>query len=238
MKLTIIVPAYNEEKFIAKTLKSLLNQKEKNFELIVINNNSKDKTLEIAKSLCKKVYTEKKKGYHNAVKLGVSKSKGDIIAVCDADSLYPPNWTKKVYKTFADNKDAIGCYGSLKFYDGTKGTRKISEQTFLMFMHFMRVRGIHVCNGLNFAFNKKAYLKVGGYDPKIYNQAGLDIELGMRLKKLGRIVFVPSMFIKTSLRRVETQGMKDFIKKNLKMYKAMLNNEEIKETYDEYNIKG
>lgn len=53
MKVSIVIPAYNEEKSIEKTIKTLLNQSYKDFEIIVVDNNSKDKTYEITSKYVK-----------------------------------------------------------------------------------------------------------------------------------------------------------------------------------------
>lgn len=237
MKLTIIVPAYNEEEHIEKCLKSLSRQKNKNFELIIVDNNSTDNTIRIAKKYSRNIYIEKERGYHNAVRKGVLKANGDLIAACDADSIYPSNWTQKVYSTFHTNKDIIAFYGSVKLHDVNKYTRKIYEKIFYNFMVYMRYKGVDVCNGPNFVFKKNAYKKVGGYGSRVYDQAGVDIELGMRLKTVGKMIFVPSIFVWTSLRRAEKTGLIKMVYKNLVMYNAFINNKKIKETYNEYNIK-
>ena len=83
MKVSIIVPAYNEEKNIAKTLEGLKNQDYSDFELIVVDNNSKDRTQEIAKEYTNKVFFEPKKGYMNAVTKGVEESTGDLLPQTD-----------------------------------------------------------------------------------------------------------------------------------------------------------
>ena len=99
-KISVIVPAYNEEKYLAKTLKTLRNQTFKDYELIVVDNNSKDRTNEIAKKFADRVVVEKKKGYHNATRRGAKEAKAPIICFCDADSLYPRDWLEKKMADF------------------------------------------------------------------------------------------------------------------------------------------
>ncbi len=98
MKLiSIVIPAYNEERAIGKTLKLINNviekftKKNKNysFEVVVVNNNSTDRTGEIAKRHNARVVFERKKGYGNAYKAGLKSAKGDIIITGDADATYP-----------------------------------------------------------------------------------------------------------------------------------------------------
>jgi len=60
VKYSLIVPAYNEEKNIGNCLTSLKKQRYKDYEIIVVDNNSKDNTIKEAKKYVKKVYKEKK----------------------------------------------------------------------------------------------------------------------------------------------------------------------------------
>jgi len=92
-KVSIVIPAYNEEKSIGATL-DLINDtiksiKDYDFEIIVSNNNSTDNTEKIAKEKGAKVIFAAKKGYGNAYKKGLINAKGDIIITGDADATYP-----------------------------------------------------------------------------------------------------------------------------------------------------
>jgi glycosyltransferase involved in cell wall biosynthesis len=235
--LSIIVPAYNEEESIEECLASLTSQEDKNFELIVVNNNSTDNTEEIAQKYADSVFLEKKKGYHNAVKKGIENTSGEIIAVCDADSVYPENWTRIIKEEFSENKKLVGVYGKVEFCDGNKISNFFSERIFFLFMIVMKKMGIDVCNGWNFAIKRKAYVEVGGYNPAIYNQEGLDINLGMRLSKAGEMKFSKKMMAKTSTRRIKKLGLLKFVAINLDLYYRLLTKRAVKRTYEEYNIK-
>ncbi|GIW67109.1 MAG: hypothetical protein KatS3mg095_1007 [Candidatus Parcubacteria bacterium] len=86
MKISVIIPAYNEEKGIENTLKRIPKEV---FEIIVVDNNSTDKTAEIAKKLGAKVVKETKQGYGYALQKGFNIAQGDIIVTLDADGQYP-----------------------------------------------------------------------------------------------------------------------------------------------------
>ncbi len=93
VKISIILPTINEEKGIGKTIDSInldyFKQKKWDYEIIIVDGGSKDKTIEIAKKKGAKVIIEKRKGYGRAYKTGLSKAKGDIIVTGDADATYP-----------------------------------------------------------------------------------------------------------------------------------------------------
>lgn len=85
MNISIVIPCYNEEESIGPVLDSL----PKVYEVIVVDNNSTDKTGEIARSKGAKVVFEKKQGYGAAYQAGFKSATGDIIATLDGDGQYP-----------------------------------------------------------------------------------------------------------------------------------------------------
>jgi len=204
--ISVIVPAYNEEKYLAKTLKTLRNQTFKDYELIVVDNNSKDRTNEIARKLADRVVVEKKKGYHNATNRGAKEAKGKIIAFCDADSLYPRDWLEKIMADFENNKGLVAIYGGTKFHDSASLLIFLSKIFYETIIRLSLLLGFHNPGGFNFVMKKSAYFKAGGYDSKIYNGASLDAELGRRLQKIGPLKFRPDIIVQTSSRRFRING--------------------------------
>lgn len=102
---SIIVPAYNEEKVIARRIRNLLSQNYKNMEIIVVESGSTDKTYEKAASFGKKIKVLKQKkrsGKASAVNFAMKHAKGDIIMVTDANAVFRRNTVKKMVMGFAD----------------------------------------------------------------------------------------------------------------------------------------
>ncbi|MGB3759091.1 MAG: glycosyltransferase family A protein [Rivularia sp. (in: cyanobacteria)] len=99
---SVIIPACNAEKFLLKTLESVLSQTYKNIEVLVIDDGSQDKTAEIVQSIAQKdsrviLLQQENSGVAAARNLGISKSKGEFIAPIDADDIwYPQNLEKQV----------------------------------------------------------------------------------------------------------------------------------------------
>ncbi|MEF8848832.1 MAG: glycosyltransferase family 2 protein [Candidatus Thermoplasmatota archaeon] len=93
MKISIILPTLNEEKGIGKTIDDIkteyFEKKDWDYEIIVVDGDSKDKTQQIAKNKGAKIIVEKRKGYGRAYKTGIKKASGDIIVTGDADATYP-----------------------------------------------------------------------------------------------------------------------------------------------------
>ena len=97
---SIVIPAWNEEEYIAHTLEALRNQTfpRKHTEIIVVDNASTDRTAELARIYgADKVVSESRKGTNFARQRGIDESAGDIVAFLDADCVPPSEWVEKMY---------------------------------------------------------------------------------------------------------------------------------------------
>ena len=103
LTLSIIIPAYNEERYIEKCLDSIKNQTVMPDEVILVDNNCTDKTIELAKKYnFVTIVTEPKQGMAHARDKGFSVAKGDILGRIDVDANLTPNWVKVVKECFSD----------------------------------------------------------------------------------------------------------------------------------------
>ncbi len=231
VKVSIIVPAYNEEENIEATLKSLLSQTYKNYEIIVVDNNSKDRTKEIAQKYVRMV-TETKQGYIYAVIRGVEETDGEIITICDADSIYPKNWLEKMVKPFED-PEVVATYGTTIFKDGNIIVKALSYIIFTGFLLAIQPFGLHSTPGFNFVMRRDAYLKVGGYRPD-WKWAVPDLELGKRLSKVGKLKLVLTV-VRTSSRRFKKNGYWKTTMMFYKSWKDIVKHDRPLMSYEEYN---
>jgi len=115
-KISVIIPAYNVEKYIEKTLKSLMDQTFKDFEAIVINDGSTDNTEKIIKEVLQdtefqwKLINQENQGVSAARNRGIIESKGEYISFLDADDYYHPTFLEKMYnKAKEKDYDAVFC---------------------------------------------------------------------------------------------------------------------------------
>lgn len=203
VKISVVIPAYNEEKYIGRTLESLKKQTYKPYEIIVIDNNSEDKTGKIAKSMGAKVVFEKEKSIGAARKRGFQETKGDIIASTDADTILSPNWLSRIALTFLSDPKIIALGGPYQF-DSPKNRFivKIFEKIWVMTDRILNF-GNNV-PGVNMAVKKEAYIKAGGFKKNHYYYE--DLDLSLRLKKIGRVVFLKNFYVTTSYRRYAEKG--------------------------------
>lgn len=109
MLVSVIIPCYNAEKYISETLDSILNQTHKQLEVICVNNNSTDKTVEILTSYQTEhshihVYHEKKKGASHARNKGLEHAKGEFVQFLDSDDIILPEKIEKQVAYAVTNK--------------------------------------------------------------------------------------------------------------------------------------
>lgn len=103
MKKTIIsinIPTFNSEKTLKKTLDSIVKQNYKNYEIVIVDHYSTDKTLEIAKKYTKNIFMDKKR-LLGSRRIGANKSKGEIILVIDSDQVLEPTLLKRIEEEFS-----------------------------------------------------------------------------------------------------------------------------------------
>jgi len=197
---SVVIPAFNEEKFLPNTLKSLREQDYKNFEIIVVDNNSTDKTAEIAKSFGVKVILEKNKGAGAARQTGFLAAQGEIIATTDADTILPKNWLSEIIKRFQEDENLSAFGGLWNLYSGTSFAKfAVKHFIFLVWKLDKFCSGGWSLPGCNMAVKKADFLKVGGFNVNI--KLGEDADLSQRLKNVGKVVLDPNFRVQTSGRR-------------------------------------
>ena len=207
--ISVVVPAFNEEKLIGRCLVALKEQdfSKENYEIIVVDNNSWDKTAEIAKKMEVKVVREEKKGYVFALRKGCSEAKGEIIATTDADSQPPKGWLKTIFKAFEKDSQVV-CVGG-----GTIHKNKNFMAVLIEIIYNVIGPVFKTFPGYNLAFKKSAYDKIGGFREEV-NMCG-DTELCLRLQKRGKMVFLKDNKVVTSSRRFTNPGSTSYTLKGM-----------------------
>lgn len=201
--ISVIVPAYNEEKYIEKCLKSLLNQDlpESEYEIIIVDNASTDNTATIIKKYPVKLVYENKRSVVYARQKGVVESKGAIIASADADTIYPKTWLARIKNDFNKNPDAVAIAGWIYLLN----TNTFFDISFALYQEFnaaiKRLIGkFPLVYAANFAFKRSVFNKIGGY-PLHLPELGDQQYLLYKFNKLGPVLIDKKMSCHTSGRR-------------------------------------
>jgi glycosyltransferase involved in cell wall biosynthesis len=214
MKISFVIPAYNEEKYIGKCLDSILRELKKDgcdAEIIVVNNASTDRTGEVAKKYsCVKIVDEPKKGLPCARHAGFLAATGDIIANVDADTMLTTGWLKMVFSEFSKNPKLVALSGPHIHYDLPKKMRVLARFFYYIgFISYIFNRFVFnvgsMLQGGNFIIRRAALQTIGGFNTDI-DFYGEDSDLARRLHKVGPVKFTFNLPIYASGRRLANEG--------------------------------
>lgn len=208
MQLTVVVCAYNEEKYLGDCLSSLLKDAPANLHLIiVVDNASTDRTAEIARSFDKvRVVSEPRKGLTRARQKGFVEAQTELIAYVDADTRILPGWYKFLNEAF-DRDPALVCVsGPYEYHFDINAWQKFWIKTYLKVVAMVYRAKQPVIFGGNFAVRRQALEKIGGFDTSI-EFYGEDTNLARRLAKVGKLKFEDRFMLQTSARRLVGDGL-------------------------------
>jgi glycosyltransferase involved in cell wall biosynthesis len=201
VRFTVVIPAFNEEFYLADCLSSLAAQDFPGpVEVIVVDNNSTDDTAAIARAAGATVVFEPDRGVCHARQRGTESARGEIVVSADADTIYHAGWLSKIESWFADNPLGVAVGGPCYFHDGPAWGMRLQRMLFGAVNLIVRLGGpVVYVTATNFAFRRDAF---SGYDTRLA-QGGDELDLLRRLRKKGLVAFDPSNSIDTSARRME-----------------------------------
>ncbi len=213
-EVSVVIPAYNEEKNILRTLLSLAtNKTTRSVEIIVVNNNSKDNTEALVKATGVECILETKQGITAARNAGLAVAKGTYILNADADSIYPPDWIEEMTAPLASGNNVCITYGRFAFIP----TGSTSRLTYFFYEHMadklrwinkrFREEAVNVY-GFNSGFRREQGLAVDGFNhPPGANEDGW-LAVKLREKGFGKLhcVTKTNAMVWTADRRIEMDG--------------------------------
>ena len=205
MKFSAIVPAYNEENYLAPTLRAIgAAVGDLPFETIVVDNESTDQTANIAESFGARIVFETE---HNIAKVrntGAKAATGDVLIFIDADTRVPPNLFQKIAGLMKDEK----CFGGAVAVEFDESSRKWMKY-YLLGWKFWE-KSFNMKQGATQFCRKAVFEKLNGYDKSIY--VGEDLEFYWRLAKFAKqnqahLSFIEQPKVKTSARRLDKTSL-------------------------------
>ena len=208
MKISVVIPAYNEEHYIGPCIQSVQEEHSEDIiEIIVVDNGSKDDTVATAKKFKGvTVLQESEKGPSHARQLGFTKAKGDYIAFIDADTRVPVGWVDRIEKEFAKDPALVCLSGPFRYYDLPPIQKffaellwDISAAPTYWIVGFMALFA-------NCVIQREALAQIGGIDTSIAFY-GDDTNIAWRLSKVGKVRFLMGFYIFGSGRRLIHEGL-------------------------------
>ncbi len=207
---SVVIPNWNGKKFLAGCLDSLLKQTYENCEVIVVDNGSKDGSIELlahSYSSVKVVRFEHNTGFSVAVNAGIRAARGEFIALLNNDTIVEPLWLEELVKTIAQNPEAGSCGCKMLAYDdkklldgagdgyrrgGLPGRIGHRERDLGQFDQPRMILG--ACGGA--ALYRRSMLRDIGLFDEDYFAYLEDVDLGLRAQNAGyKCVYVPSAII-------------------------------------------
>lgn len=160
-KFSIIIPVYNVEKYLKKCLDSVFNQTYKEYEVIVVNDGTKDNSMDIVKDYNVKVINQKNQGLSAARNAGVKVATGDYLIFLDSDDYWEKNLLKELSKSLKNNPDLVRFQINEVYEDGR--VIPYQEESFTNLSGpdaFKKIVKYHfVENAWCYAISKKYYLE-------------------------------------------------------------------------------
>jgi glycosyltransferase involved in cell wall biosynthesis len=212
LRLSVIVCAYNEERYVASCLHSLLAQTRPADEIILIDNASQDRTGVIGRAIPGvRVIHEARKGLTVARETARLAATGDVLVYLDADCRAPLQWLELVERRFLSSPHVAAVTGPYRFYDWDWWGRLllrgydliVAPSTHILVQRILRIGAI--LYGGNFAVRRDVLERIGGFDTRIEFH-GEDTNLGRRIAAVGYVRLARECYMFTSARRYNAMG--------------------------------
>src|SRR5918996_98852 len=212
LRVSVIVCAFNEARYLPACLHSLLAQTRLPDEILVINNASTDATRAVAEQVPHvRVVDEPRKGLVVARETGRRESTGDLLVYLDADCRAPLTWLARIERRFERDPHLLALSGPYRYYDWNWWGRTVirlydftlAPATQLLVKYVLGLGTIFY--GGNFAVRRQALDTIGGFDTSIEFH-GEDTNLGRRLFRRGKVGLYHDCWLYTSARRYIAMG--------------------------------
>lgn len=190
MKISVVIPVYNAEQFIERTVTAVLEQDSQGFdlELVTVNDGSTDRTLEILNKFKQriKIVDQINRGPAAARNAGANAASGDILVFTDSDTIAQPGWLQNLYQGFSE-EGVEACAGSYCIANGNSPLARViqSEIEFRYgnFPEFIKFAGTY-----NLAVTKALFVRTGGFDEAYRQASGEDNDFCYKIVKSGKLI--------------------------------------------------
>lgn len=189
-RITIVTPSFNQGRFLAATIESVLSQGYQNLEYIVIDGGSTDGSVDIIKQYIDRLaywVSEPDNGQADAIIKGFQRSSGQIMGWLNSDDLLLPDCLTTVARTFIESPNTQMMYGNILIIDEYGHVLKYSRQ-FQVGFHELYY-GSHIINQEATFWTRGLYAKAGGLNGNL--SYAMDYDLWVRMAAISRPVHIP-----------------------------------------------
>lgn len=229
MKVSIITATYNSVNTLEPCLNSVLNQTYQNIEYIIIDGDSKDKTVELIKSkaeLYKNVIwiSEKDKGIYDALNKGIAKATGDIVGFVHSDDFLSDNTIIASIVDCFHTTSVDGVYGDLHYVTKDNTKKIVRNWVSNPFNHKLLKQGWMPPHPTLY-LKKSIYDAYGGFDLNFKIAADYDFILRIFKQSQLKFRYLPKTIVKMRVGGVSNRSVKNIIQKTREDYLAISNNQ-------------
>ena len=197
-EISYLIVSFNSEKYISKCITSILNKSHTNFEIIVIDNNSKDGTISTVENFCTKnkqiklITNTTNIGYANAIAKGIEHSQGEFLAILNADSFLDKNWTSNLLRAFISDNKIMSASGTIYLPSGElqssggmmdKYGAVIQRGSKSFFLRNIKNTNFFYNDGSSFMVRRQIFQETS-FDPKLFLYYE-DVDLSWKIRMLG-----------------------------------------------------
>ncbi|MBI5663502.1 MAG: glycosyltransferase family 2 protein [Nitrospirae bacterium] len=213
--ISVVIPTYNSSKFMPDLLESIVKQAVDNMEVIIVDDCSKDATVEIAKKYpVRIIQMEKNGGPARARNRGVKEAKGDIIFFLDSDVIVLDGTVREVKDYFEKNPSSSCVIGVCATEPLNKGFVPTYMAMF-EYIHLMNAKDgkVSVFAPRCGAIKKELFLRVGGYDESYKGADVEDFELARRINREDSIFLDPKMLVRHNFVNNFNEAVRNYFKR-------------------------
>lgn len=196
---SVILPCYNAEKYLAATMRSIAQQTYRDYEFVIVNDGSTDRSEQILQSFAEedarvRIISRPNTGYVKALKEGIEKSTGPLIARMDADDIAKPDRFEKQVAFMDAHPEVVLLGGSYNLIDSeSRRLRTMQQPTDHATLVQQCLAGTTpICHPLSM-FRRETYFRVGGYDEGCCPAE--DLDLWLRMSEVGEIACLPDVLL-------------------------------------------
>ena len=187
-KISVVICAYNAERTMQACLESLRTLRYPNFEVIVVNDGSTDRTLEIAQQFPEfRIISQENKGLSAARNVGIAASTAEIVAFTDSDCVVDPDWLTYLSYTFVNGGFVAVGGPNLPPPEESRTAACVASSPGGPTHVLLNDQVAEHIPGCNMAFRKDVLEKIGGFDP-VFRAAGDDVDVCWRLQNDGHVI--------------------------------------------------
>jgi glycosyltransferase involved in cell wall biosynthesis len=207
-----VIPVYNEAELLPATLASLISQHTP-FHLILVDNASTDGGIEAARAqlaasgISHEVLVEPVPGQVHALRAGLTRVATEFVAVCDADTFYPPHYLTRATAMFDAGGANRVMLAAWLWPEGADARRARWTRRHWLGAFRLMPRQNHT-SGAGQLFRAEALRRAGGYDPALWPYVLKDHELAHRMLKLGGQAMDRDLWCMSSARRADRGGVR------------------------------